>query len=89
VPAGPIAGSGRFGGSWAYAHAPARVETGEVRFHAGGAQYGGTIPSILPRFGARLRASDFFDLGFDISPLELGLQLRGGPLHASRPLPCR
>jgi len=48
VPAGPIAGSGRFGGSWAYAHAPARVETGEVRFHAGGAQYGGPLHASRP-----------------------------------------
>lgn len=90
VPAGPIAGSARFGGTWVYARAPARVrasEGTEVRFRGSGAQYGSTFPSILPRLGARFSTSDSFDFGFDLSPLELGLQLRGGPLHASRPLP--
>jgi len=92
VPAGPIVAGARLGGTVAYAYAPARAEATEagpaIDLRGNGAIYGGTFSPWVPlRLAGRVRLVDFADVGVDASPIEVGLQLRAGPLAASRALP--
>jgi hypothetical protein len=95
VPAGPISAPGvRAGLGYAYAYAPAhasvREPSGASRTLRGNsAMFGADNPSpfVPVRLGLRVAPRPWLDLGLDLGLLESGLQVRGGPLEASRELP--
>lgn len=97
VPAGPIPGVGaRLGGTFAHAYGAADVairepsgERTEVRGNAAlSPAYGLDGPVLTPlRLGARVTPTRWLELGADAGILDLGLQLRAGPLDAARAVP--
>lgn len=92
VPAGPIRAPGvRLGLAYAYAHAAAETQatlpSGEPYGFSGNSQiYRAWLP-VPTRVMLRYSPASFIDFGGDLALMDMGLQLRAGPLDAHRRIP--